>query len=119
VRLAYDDGDLRHGGLRYGGDHLGAVADDPLALDGGADHEAGDVGQKEQRDIERVAEPDEAASLIRRDDKEDTPLVHRLVGQHADNPSIDPREAADDLLRKEGLDLEEAAGIDHPVDQLL
>ena len=32
------------------GDHLGAVPDDAAALDLGADHEAGHVGEEDQRD---------------------------------------------------------------------
>ena len=45
-------------------DHLRAVADDPLALDRLADHEAGHVGQEQQRDPEGVAQPDEARRLV-------------------------------------------------------
>src|SRR5918994_3404732 len=40
VRLAQHDGHLGHRRLAHRGDHLGAVADDALALDRGPDHEA-------------------------------------------------------------------------------
>ena len=40
VALAHDHRDLRHGRLRDGRDHLRAGADDALALDLRADHEA-------------------------------------------------------------------------------
>ena len=45
--------------------------------------------------------------------------MHRLVRHDADHPAVEAREAADDLLRVKGLDLEEAGRVDHPIDQLL
>src|SRR5690242_19377012 len=45
VGLAQDHGDLGHGGVGGGVEHLGAVADDPRLLHLGADHESGDVHQ--------------------------------------------------------------------------
>ena len=55
VGLAHDHRDLRHRRLADRADHLRAVADDPLALDLRADHEAGHVGEEQQRHVERVA----------------------------------------------------------------
>jgi len=55
-------------------EHLRAVADDALALDRLADHEARHVGQEEQRDREGVAQPDEARRLVGRVDEEDAAL---------------------------------------------
>ena len=91
VRLADDHRDLRHGRLGDGADHLRAVADDPLALDLGADHEAGHVGEEQQRDVERVAGPDEARALVRGVDEQHAALDLRLVG---DDPDRRARRAA-------------------------
>ena len=108
VRLAHDDGDLRHGRLADRGDHLGAGADDALPLHLGADHEAGHVRQVEQRDVERVAEPDEPRRLVRAVDEEHAAQVLRLVGDDAHHAPFDAREPGDDLLREELLDLDES-----------
>src|SRR3954451_18232622 len=64
VGLADHDADLRYRRLGYRGDHLGAVADDALLLHDRTDHEAGDVGQEQQRHIESVAELYEPGRLV-------------------------------------------------------
>ena len=66
VGLAHDDGDLGHRRRRHRVQHLGAVADDALVLDLRADHEAGHVHEEHQRDVERVADLDEARGLVGR-----------------------------------------------------
>ena len=80
VGLAHDHRDLRHGRFGDGADHLRPVADDPVALDRGADHEAGHVGEEEQRHVEGVAGLDEAGRLVGRVDEEDAAGVLGLVG---------------------------------------
>ncbi len=87
VGLAHDDRDLRHGRLADGADHLRAVADDALALDLRADHEARHVGEEQQRHVERVARPDEARRLVGRVDEQHAALVLRLVGDDPDRPA--------------------------------
>ena len=117
VRLADDHADLGHGGLADGGDQLGPVADDALALDLGPDHEPGHVGQEHQRQVEGVAQPDEAGHLVGRVDEQHPALDHRLVGDDADGPALDPAQAADHLGGELALDLEEALLVDHGRDQ--
>ncbi len=60
------------------------MADDPAVLLLRARKEAGHVLEDEQRDVERVAEADEARALDRRVDVEDAGQVHRLVRDDAD-----------------------------------
>ena len=98
VGLAHDDRDLRHGRLADGADHLGAVADDALALDLRADHEAGHVGEEQQRHVERVARPDEARGLVGGVDEQHAALVLGLVGDDPDRAAVEAREADDQLL---------------------
>ena len=98
VGLAHDHADLRHRGLGDGADHLGSVTDDPLALDGGADHESGHVGEKEQGDAERVARLDEARRLVGAVDEQHAALDLRLVGDDADRPAVQPPVADDQFL---------------------
>ena len=111
VGLAHDHRQLRHGRLGDGGDHLGARADDALALDLGADHEAGHVGQEQQRDVEGVAGPDEAGRLVGRVDEQDAAALLGLVGDDPDRAAVEPRVADDQLLRPALLHLEEGAGV--------
>src|SRR5436305_591763 len=68
VRLADDDRHLRYRRLGHRRHHLGAVPDDALTLDGGADHEPRHVGEEHERHVERVAQVDEASALVRRID---------------------------------------------------
>ena len=119
VGLADDHRDLRHRRLGDRADHLRAVADDPLALDRGADHEPGHVGEKEQRDVERVAGHDEASRLVGGVDEQDAALLARLVGDDPDRPPVEPRVADHQLLRPAGVDLAERARVDERVDQVL
>ncbi len=71
VRLAQDDGDLRHGGLGEREEQLRAVLDDAAVLLVGPRHEAGHVDERDERDVEAVAEAHEARGLHRRVDVED------------------------------------------------
>jgi hypothetical protein len=109
-------GDLRDGRLGDGGDHLRPVADDPLPLDLGADHEAGDVGQEDEGHVERVAPPDEAGCLVGGVPEEDASLVLRVVGHDADRAPLEQPEADDELRCEERLHLEERLGVDETVD---
>ncbi len=95
------------------------MADDALPFHLGPDHEPGDIGQEEEWDIEGVAEPDEPGALVGRVDEQDPALLHGLISDHADGAAVDPGQPADQFARVELLDLEEAAGVDHAVDQVL
>ena len=117
VGLADDHRDLRHRRRADGADHLRAVADDPLALDRLADHEAGHVGEEQQRDVEGVAGVDEAGRLVGGVDEEHAALLLRLVGDDPDRAAVEPRVADDQLLRPARMDLEERAGVADAVDQ--
>src|SRR5215467_7085291 len=119
IALAHDHGDLGHGGLGGGEDHLGAVTDDPRPFHLGPHHEAGDVGEIDEGDVEGVAQPDEARGLVRGVDHEDATLDLGLVGHDAHGAAADAREAGDDLLSEEPLDLEERACVDDAVDELV
>src|SRR5487761_35989 len=88
------------------------MPDDAAALDVGADHEARYVRQEQQRDLERVAQPDEARGLVGRIAEEDAPLLHRLVGEDADRVSVQSGEPREQLFREQLLDLEPSALVD-------
>ena len=73
------------------------MADDPLLLDRGADDEPRHVVQEHQRDVERVAQPDEARRLVRRVHVERAAEHHRLVRHDADR--LRRRSAANAVTR--------------------
>src|SRR3546814_5170469 len=73
----------------------------------------------DDRNIEGVAEADEARRLFRAGDVEHAGEHHRLVGDDADRAALDPAEAADDVGGVGGLDLEEIALVDRLPDQLV
>ena len=95
------------------------MADDALALDLGADHEARDVGEVHERDVEGVAEPDELRGLVGGVHHEHAALDLRLVGHDADHAPAQARQAHDHLAGEALLDLEPRAGVDQPVDDLV
>ena len=119
VGLANDHRELRDRGLGDGADHLRAVADDPLALDFLADHEARHVREEEQWNVEGVAGHDEAGRLVGGVDEEDAALHLRLVGHDPDHPPVEARVADHDLLRPAVVHLEEGAGVHKRLDQIL
>ncbi len=112
-RAAGDDRELRH--VRAGHRHheLGAVARDPAGLVLLADHEAGDVLEEDERHATLAGQLDEVRALLRRLGEE-----HALVRQDRDRVPLDPREAADERLAVERLELGEARAVDDPRDHL-
>ena len=97
VGLADDHRDLRHGRLAHRRHHLRPVTDDALALDGRADHEPGHVGQEDQREVEGVAQPDEAGRLVGGVDEQGAGEMGRVVGDDADRMPVETAEPDDQL----------------------
>jgi hypothetical protein len=83
------------------------VADDAAVLLRDAGQEAGDVDEGEQRDVEGVAEPDEASALSEALMSRTPAMLVGLVGDDADRAPNDPAEADDDVHGVAGLDLQE------------
>ena len=75
--------------VRDGHHQLGAVARDAAGLVLGADHEAGDVLQEDERHAALAAELDEVRALLRRLGEE-----HAVVREDPDRVALDAREAA-------------------------
>ena len=109
VGFARDDRELRHGGLGEGVEQLGAVADDAAVLLLDAGHEAGDILEGDERDVEGVAEADEARALDAGVDVEHAGEERGLVGDDADRAAGHAREADDDVAREVLVHLEEVA----------
>jgi hypothetical protein len=95
------------------------VSNDPLTLDVGADHETGDVGEEEQRHVERVAGGNEARRLVGGIDEQHPALLARLVGDDTDGASFQAGVADHQLLRPAGVHLAERTGVQQRLDELL
>lgn len=91
VGAAYDDGEFGDGRAGDGGDELGAVLGDAVALGGGADHEAGDVLEEDEGDAALGAQLDEVGALEGGGGEEDA-----VVGDDADLVAVDGGEAGDE-----------------------
>ena len=70
-----------------------------------------------ERDVEAVAEADEARRLHRGVDVQAARQVRRLVGDQPDRPPVEAREGDDDVARVLGLDLEQHAVVDDAREQ--
>ena len=93
--------------------HLGAVADDAAVLLARAGQEAGHVLERDERNVERVAEAHEARALHGRVDVQAAGRHLRLVRHDAHRAPAETREANDDVLRVLRHDFEEVAVVHH------
>ena len=85
------------------------MADDAAALLLDAGQEAGNVDERDERDVEAVAEADEARALVGRVHVERAGPDRRLVGDQADDDALDPGEADDQVFGERPVHLEEFA----------
>ena len=95
------------------------MADDAGPLDLRTDHEAGHVGQEDERHVERVAQPDEPRRLVGRVDEQHSPEMLRVVRDDPDRHAVEPREPDDQLPRPQRLQLEERVVVDERVEHLV
>ena len=110
---AGDDGELRHLRARHGHDQLGAVPGDTARLVLLADHEARDVLEEDEGNPPLAREFDEMRALLRRLGEQDA-----VVREDSDRIALDPREAADERLPVQRLELVETAAVDESGDDL-
>ena len=94
------------------------MADHPPPLEVLAGIEARRVDERDDRQVERVAEPHEASALLRRRDVERPCDRDRLVRHDADRPARDRRERGDEVGRPPLSELEELAFVDDGADDL-
>ena len=95
------------------------MLDDAAVFLAGAGKEPGDIDECHERDIEAVAEANEACRLDRGGDVQAAGQYHRLVGDDADGRALHAAEARDDVAGVVRLDLEEVAFVRDLLDQLL
>ncbi len=95
------------------------MLDDAAIFLRGAGHEARYIDQRQDRDVEGIAEAHEARALGRGIDVQAAGQHHRLVGDHADCRAFHADEADDDVLRILRLQFEEVAFVGQLDDQFL
>src|SRR6202011_4259776 len=106
---ADDDGEFGHARAGDRGNELGAILGNALRLVFLADHEAGDVLQKDERDFALRAKFNEMGALERRFRKQDS-----IIGEDAHGIADNVRESADEGCSIERLELVEHAAVDDP-----
>ena len=84
----------------------------------GPDHEPGHVGEEQQRDVERIAQPDEPGRLVGGIDEQHAAEMARLGGHDADRLAVEPGERRDHLGSEQLLDLKQAVVVDDPVEEV-
>ena len=112
VALAQDHADPGHRRPPVGEHQLRAVADHAPPLQVLAGVEARRVDEGDDRQVERVAERDEAGALLRGGDVERAGDGQRLVGEDADRASVDRGEGRDQVRRPAAPELEHDAVVD-------
>src|SRR6202041_2539721 len=95
------------------------MLDDAAKLLLRAGQKSGHVLERDERDVKRVAETNEARALHRRIDIEHACKKCRLIGDDPDGAAIEPRESHHEILRKVLMNLEEFALIDDFVNRIL
>ena len=119
VSLADDNGDFYDRGFGVGMEQFGAMPDDPGPFLLGAGHVAGEIRERQERDVEGVAEPDEPRGLVRGVHIEDAGAEARIVGDHADRPAHDPDEGHNHIFCPVFVGLEHFMVVGHGGNDLL
>ncbi|TNV85494.1 hypothetical protein FGO68_gene16356 [Halteria grandinella] len=119
IGLTGDEVDFRHSSLGIREQQLCAVLNNAAELLHGSGQEPGHVGERNEGDLECVAEPHEACGLDGCVNIE-APRQHLgLVGDNANDASLHFTEADDYVLGVVGHDLVEVVAVEHVVDDLL
>ena len=118
VRLAGGDVDPRDGGSGVGEGQLRAVTDHPTPFEVLAGVEARSVDERQQRQVEGVAEGDEAGALARSGDVESPGDAPGLVRHDADRSPAHRGEPGDQVGRPQGVQLEQVAVVDDATDDV-
>ena len=95
------------------------MPDDAAEFLVGARQEARNVHEVDDRNVERVAEPDEPGRFVRSIAVQATGHVRRLVGDNADGRTVEPGKTGDDVHGVMFLDFQEFAVVHRHPDDIL
>ena len=118
IGFACDDGNFRYGRFGKCEKQLCSMLDDAAIFLRGAGKKSRNVFKRHQRDVEAVAEADEAGALHGCVNIKRASQHGRLIGDDSHAASIQPRKSHDDVLRVVLLHFEEISVIDDGVDHI-
>src|SRR3989475_8045401 len=118
VRFPRDDRDLRDGRLTESKPELRTVSDNRVVLWLLPWKKSRNVDEREEGDVEAVAEPNEPRSFDRGIDVERARLNFRLIPDDADRSPLEASKAHDDILGPFFMDLEPRVAVDDPPDDV-
>src|SRR5207249_9330693 len=119
VTLPHDDLNTLHRRRAVRVQQLGTVPDDAAVFLVRAGKEAGNVGERDERNVERIACAHEPTGLLGRIDVEASREHLRLVPYDPDHVATDTRVPAHDVHRPQREHLEEVGIVDDLGDDLL
>ncbi len=119
VRFAQRHRHLGHRGLTVGKQQLRTVSDDAAILLTSTRKESRNVDERDDRNIESVAEPHEPRGFARGVDVQHARHILGLVGNDTNGLSVETGKAGDDVLCKRLVGLEEVAVVDHRANHLI
>ena len=107
VGLTRDDGDFRNGGFGERKEQLRAMLDDAAEFLLRAREKTGNVFEGDERNVESVAETDEARTLHGSADIQNPGEKRRLIGDDANGTAVEACKSNDQVLRVMFVDFEE------------
>ncbi len=116
VALADHDGRERDGEAGADDEEPGDVADVGPGFDVGSDHEAGGVAEKEDREVEGVAELHEPGGLVGTVGVDGAAEMGGVVGDDADGAALDAAQRGDHPRPERASQLEHGVGVGECVD---
>src|SRR5690242_2251930 len=119
VRLARNDGQFRNGRLAISKEKLGSMLDDAAVFLCDAREKSRNILERHERNVERIAEPDEPCSFERCIDIEHACQHGGLVCNYSDAEAAEVGKTANDVLRILTLHFVELAIVDDAVDHLV
>ncbi len=108
-----DNREPRHARLEHRRHRPRALADGGGLLPRGSDYEPGLIEEVHRRDMEGVAEVDEARHLLAPVGRQPAAVVVRVVGDDPHRVPIEPREPRDHGSSPAAADLEEGVAVEH------
>src|SRR5207302_9269150 len=116
IGFARNHRNFRHGRLGVSKEKFRAVLDDAAVLLRNAGQKAGYVFESRDRNIEAIAETQEARAFDRAVDAQPAGEKRRLIDDDADGSSIESREANNDVRRIVSMHFKEVAIINNQID---
>src|SRR5207245_4396072 len=114
IRLSYDYSKFGNRGFAVGVEEFGPMPNYPVVFLIYSRQEPGNIHQGQDRDVERIAESDEACRLDGGIDVQGSSVNFGLVCNDPNRVSVESGESDDDILSPDSLYLEQFDSLDDP-----